>query len=103
MASCAFIWQCLKSPVHNFTAKPNDRSASESVRTGPGSFRGIGIGEEGLQDLAFEFLAVKNAVCRVIQTGVAPEDRKSDDAPPDRQHSDRNQNDSVHSGKEPLS
>ena len=30
-------------------AKPNDRSAPESLRTGPGSFRGIGIGERQIR------------------------------------------------------
>jgi hypothetical protein len=84
-------------------AKPNDRSAPESLRTGPGSFRGIGIGKQGLQALTFELFVINDVVCRAIQTRVAPEDRKRDDAPPDRQHPDGNQNDAAQSGIEPLS
>ena len=68
-------------------AKPNDRSAPESLRTGPGSFRGIGIGEQGLQALTFELFIINDVDCRAIQTRVAPEDRKRDDAPPERQQS----------------
>jgi hypothetical protein len=35
-------------------SKPNDRSASESLRPWPGSFRRTGIGERELQYLTFE-------------------------------------------------
>ena len=72
-------------------AKPNNRSASESLRTDPALVQ-IGIAEQVLQDLTFELPAIGDGVSHVFETGIVPKDREGAHAPPDRKHPRRHQN-----------